>query len=157
MERTNKSEEKEEKDEKKEKGFEFVSNTFQPLGAKWTFDKGQRSDLTKLSGTSKEIGPGYYKIKEIPNKAVVINPEHDLKPKKEIKYKKYEVPGIGFYDDEKGFRNTRYRFSAYAFDKKGRLDKIKNDVPGPGKYEIKMPVDGPFYRLYSKKDCERNN
>ncbi len=71
------------------------------------------------------------------------NKEKEYETKK-IRYKKFEVPGPGFYTIEDKNRGPKYSMYARNHDSTKNLRKIKtakSEVPGVGKYEIRKEID----------------
>ena len=85
-------------------------------------------------------GPKYSFGKIHPNEN---NKEKEHEEKKGI-YKKFEVPGPGFYTIEDKNKGPRYSMYSRNHDSKKKLRKIKTskfEVPGVGKYELRKEID----------------
>jgi hypothetical protein len=71
------------------------------------------------------------------------NKENDY-TKKSVRYKKFEVPGPGFYTIQDKNRGPKYSMYSRNHDSNKNLRKIKSsrlEVPGVGKYELRKDMD----------------
>ena len=117
---------------------------------KWTINGVARKSLLKRIKTP---GSGKYEYKtyigEGPKYSFgYFHTEENNKDKenetKKVRYKKFEVPGPGFYTIEDKNKGPKYSMYSRNHESSKKLRKIKTshyEVPGVGKYELRKEID----------------
>ena len=127
--------------------YEIKLNSGSP---KWTINGSLTKSLSKKPTTP---GSGRYEYKTFIGEGPKysfghLNPDENIKQKenepRKTKYKKFEVPGPGFYTITDKNRGPRYSMYSRNHDSSKKLRKIKTakfEVPGVGKYEVRKDFD----------------